>query len=198
MFQPLGFEAMRRPTSFLLIFVVAGLIGGCQMLGFRTAPPLPVAQEDAVYRLGPGDTLRITVYNEQNLSGEYTVNGEGNLSLNLIGAVAARNLSVPEVARLIEDKLRDGFLRDPRVSIDVLNYRPFFVLGEVRNPGKYPYVNGMTVLNAVAVAGGYTAWARENRVILVRESDPARAEWLADERTTIMPGDVIRVRERFF
>lgn len=153
---------------------------------------------EAAYRLGSGDKLRITVYNEDTLSGEYEVDGSGVLALKLIGLIEAGGKTIPEITRMIEDKLKDGYLLNPSVAIEVLNYRPFYVLGEVKEPGKYSYVSGMTVLNAVALAGGYTYRAKQSRVLVIRANDPSKREEVADQNTVIMPGDIIRVPERFF
>lgn len=164
------------------------------------ASPRPEANDEtstAAYRLGPGDKLRITVYNEDELSGEHEIDGSGNLSLKLIGPVPAAGRTIPNLAALIEAKLRDGYLLNPRVAIDVLNYRPFYVLGEVNSPGSYPYVAGMTVLKAIALAGGYTYRARESRVEIIRASNPDK-QITVDTTTVILPGDIIRVKERFF
>ncbi|PTQ13150.1 polysaccharide biosynthesis protein [Sphingomonas oleivorans] len=150
------------------------------------------------YRLGAGDKVRVTVYNEDTLSGEYEVDGSGNLAMQLIGALPAVDRTIPEITRAIEDKLKDGYMRNPSVAVEVLNYRPFYVLGEVKEPGKYPYVSGMTVLNAVALAGGYTYRGRKDRVMIVRAADQDKKEQRAAPTETVMPGDIIRIPERFF
>ena len=138
------------------------------------------------------------MFNEETLSGEYEVDGLGVLALKLIGIIEAGGKTVPDITRMIEDKLKKGYLLNPSVAIEVLNYRPFYVLGEVKEPGKYAYVSGMTVLNAVALAGGYTYRAKQTRVLVVRANDPSKNEKVADQKTVIMPGDIIRVPERFF
>jgi polysaccharide export outer membrane protein len=114
-----------------------------------------VGLASAQYALGAGDKLRITVFGEESLSGEYLVPGEGTVAFPLIGDVQATGLTVDQLAREIEARLRDGYLKDPRVSIEVENYRPFYILGEVMKPGEYPFTNGLTVLNAVATANGF-------------------------------------------
>lgn len=157
-----------------------------------SSPPVGEA-----YRLGAGDKLRITVYNEEELSGEYEVDSSGNLSLKLIGAIPAIGRSLPELTKIIEAKLVDGYLLNPKVAIDVLNYRPFYVLGEVNTPGSYPYVAGITILKAIALAGGYTYRARVNRIELIRANDPGKVIYV-EEDTLLLPGDIIRIKERFF
>lgn len=156
----------------------------------------PVAHDE--YRLGSGDLLKITVFNQESLSGEYTVGGNGQLSFPLIGAVSAKDLTVKQLEQAIADKLKPDYLLNPRISIQVLNYRPFYILGEVKQPQSYPYVDGMTYLNAVAIAGGYTYRAKEDYVMVVRMNDPEKNEVQRNMDEKVMPGDVIRVEQRFF
>lgn len=155
------------------------------------------AGDPAAYTLGAGDKLRVQVFEEPDLSGQFEIDGSGSVSLPLIGEVAVRGLSVREAEKRIEARYLDGYLRQPRVNVEVLNYRPFYILGEVNDPGSYPYVNGMTVLNAVALAGGFTYRAREEEILLVRSSRPDQEIPVGPE-TIILPGDIIKVRERFF
>lgn len=150
------------------------------------------------YTLGSGDKIYITVFGQDDLSGEFVVNGSGQVSLPLIGDIAVARLSLAEAEAAVIGKLKPEYLRNPRVSIQVLNYRPFYILGEVKQPGSYPYVSGMSVVQAVALAGGYTYRARENRLLIVRGTDEKRREQPADHDTSVLPGDIIRVPERFF
>jgi len=158
-----------------------------------------VAQADPVaadYVLGAGDKLRIQVFGEEDLSGEFEIDGSGRLSFPLIGEIVAGGKTVRGMVTELQTRLADGYLRDPRVSIEVINYRPFTILGEVRNPGSYPYKNGMSVYEAVGLAGGFTYRADEDEVEIKR--DKQTNTYPADETTKVMPGDVIRVGERFF
>ena len=116
----------------------------------------------------------------------------------LIQHVQAAGSTLAELEVAITNKLKPDFLKNPRVSVEVLNYRPFYILGEVKNPGSYPYVNGMAVINAVALAGGYTYRARENKVTITRAGDAERMSLPATHVTVVLPGDVIEVPERFF
>jgi polysaccharide export outer membrane protein len=156
------------------------------------------AQPTTTYRLGSGDKVRITVFGETDLSGTFDVATDGTLALPLIGTVKVGGHTLREVETAVEARLRDGYLKDPRVSAEVANYRPFFIIGEVKSPGSYPYVNHMTVLNAVALGGGFTYRAREGKAYITRASDPERKEQPVTPETVVMPGDVIRVPERFF
>ncbi len=164
------------------------------------AMPQGMADSTAVkeYVLGVGDRLRLTVYGEDDLSGDYEVNSTGMVALPLIGNMQAAQLTIRNFEEAVRTKLASGYLRDPRVSVQVSNYRPFFILGEVAKPGSYPYVNGMNVLNAVAMAGGYTYRADKDDVVIVHANDPSKTEVKVREDATVMPGDVIRVPERFF
>ncbi len=157
-----------------------------------------LAQEAAEYKTGSGDKLRITVFGHEDLSGDFLVDGAGYVSLPLIGNVKAGDSTARELEMAIIGKLMPDYLKNPRVGVEVLNYRPFYILGEVKNPGSYPYVSGMKVINAIALSGGYTYRGRENRVLITRAADPERKQIPADHDTVVLPGDVIEVPERFF
>lgn len=150
------------------------------------------------YRTGAGDKLRITIFGHEDLSGEFQIDGSGNISMPLIGNIPAGERSVGDIEQAIIGKLKPDYLKDPRVSVEVVNYRPFYILGEVKNPGSYPYVNGMTVVNAIALSGGYTYRAREDKVLIIRADDPGREKNSASHDTVVLPGDIIEVPERFF
>jgi polysaccharide export outer membrane protein len=156
----------------------------------------PDSASASAYRLGSGDKLRVIVFGEEDLSGEFEVDGSGNVSLPLIGQVSARNRTLRSFEKAVAEQLRDGYLRDPRVSAEVLNYRPFYIIGEVEEGGEYPFVSGMHVLNAVALAGGHTYRANPNRVFITRRGQ--EREFSAPLDSEVQPGDVIRVPERFF
>lgn len=156
------------------------------------------AAADAAYRLGSGDKLRVTVFNEKDLSGDFDVNDQGLVALPLIGQVKIGGMSLNEAQELITTKYAKDYLVNPRVNVEVLNYRPFFILGEVKSPGSYPYVSGMSVVNAIALAGGYTPRANRNRITIKRTSAGSTTEQEAPEDAIVLPGDVIRVPERFF
>jgi polysaccharide export outer membrane protein len=156
------------------------------------------AADDTEYRLGSGDQIRVTVFGHEDLSGEFLVDGTGKIALPLIGNVQAGDVSARELEIAIVDKLRPDYLKNPRVNVEVLNYRPFYIIGEVKKPGSYPYVSGMTVVNAVALAGGYTYRAQEQKLFITRGADPSRTKQEATRDTVVLPGDVIEVPERFF
>lgn len=150
------------------------------------------------YRLGAGDRVRVTVFNEPSLTGEFQVGATGLIAMPLIGEVPATGQTVAEVQQDVETRLRDGYLLDPRVSVEVLTYRPFYILGEVRNPGTYPYSAGLTVTNAVATAGGFTYRANTRRVFIRHANSSREIEYRFADETRIAPGDTIRIGERIF
>ncbi len=168
------------------------------VIGLMAAGANAFAEEPVEYRVGSGDNLRVTVFGEQDLSGEFSVDGSGFFSLPLIGEVRAGGLTVREVERAIVKRLKPDYLKNPSVSVAVLNYRPFYIIGEVQKPGSYAYVSGMKVVNAIALAGGYTYRARENRVLITRTRGAERKKQRANHDTAVLPGDVIEVPERFF
>lgn len=150
------------------------------------------------YRLGAGDKIRLTVYNEPTLSGEFSVSSSGSLSFPLIGDVAAGNRTTQDISSEVQTKLADGYLRDPKVSIEIINYRPFFILGEVKSPGQYPYASGMTVMNAIATSQGFSPRA-ERKVAYIRRAGSATEEaYRLSPDLRVWPGDTIRIGERYF
>ena len=163
-----------------------------------SSSPAEDERQDEGYRLGSGDRVKVTVYGHEDLSGEFDVDSRGNISLPLIQDVQGSGLTVEELESAITDKLQPDYLKDPKVNVDVLTYRPFYIIGEVKSPGSYPYVNGMTVINAVALAGGYTYRARTKAVTITRPDEDEQTEIQAQADTPVMPGDVIEVPERFF
>jgi len=172
-----------------ILFVAVALI--LLVLGTASA-------DDKGYALGAGDKIRITVYNEPDLSGEFEVSGQGLVSVPLLGQVQVMGKTTGEVQAILTQKYGKDYLVNPSVSIEVLNYRPFFIIGEVNRPGSYPYVNGMTVINAVALAGGYTPRASHDGIKIKHSNETTQQERDAKEDTVVMPGDVIEIAERFF
>ncbi len=151
-----------------------------------------------VYKLGSGDKLIISVFNQEELTGEYTINGSGQISMAFIGNVVAKGLTAPELVQVITGKLKPDYILNPRVSIEVLSYRPFYIIGEVKKPNSYPYVDGMTYLNAVAIAGGFTYRAKKKFAMVRHNEDPNSEEVKVDLYMKVSPGDIIRIKERMF
>ena len=151
-----------------------------------------------IYTLGSGDRVRVTVFGEKDLSGVFEISGTGAIAYPLIGEVEAGGKTIRELEKSVELKLRNGYLRKPQVSIEVTNYRPFYILGEVNRPGSYAYVEGMKIVNAVAMSGGFTYRARKQNFLVRRAGAPKDSETEAKPDDLLYPGDVIRVPERFF
>jgi protein involved in polysaccharide export with SLBB domain len=181
--------------------VFAMLLSGLSACADSRDGPAPPASASAnietTYHLGTGDKLRVIVYGEDDLGGQYDIDSSGMVRLPLVGQVQAAGLTVRQFEQQVKAKLDQGYLKDARVSVEVTNYRPFYILGEVNKPGEYPYVNGMSVLTAVAMAGGYTYRANESEVYVRRSGSTEELSVSADQ-TNINPGDIIRVPERFF
>ena len=183
----MSIHPIRIASAVVLAAVLAGAFGGSR-----------AQAQELEYTLGSGDQLRVTVFGHKDLSGEFFVDGLGTLSLPLIGQIKAGGQTARQIERKIVDMLKPDYLKNPRVSVEVLNYRPFYIIGEVKKPGSYPFVSGMKVINAIALAGGYTYRARENELLVTRASGPDRKKRPATHDTVILPGDVIEVPERYF
>lgn len=169
------------------------LLSGCAGTVGRL-PPL-AANEKHQYLLGPGDVLQITVFGDTDLTGSYRISDSGAISMSLIGPLQAQGLAVPELQQKLIERLKARALKAPDVAVQVTEYRPFFILGEVKNPGSYAYVPNMTVLTAVAIAGGFTFRAAEDAVSVTRAP---HGEARATRSSPLQPGDVVYVFERHF
>jgi polysaccharide export outer membrane protein len=161
------------------------------------AAPMPVAY-DAAYRLDAGDRLRIVVYGQEGLTNTYAIDAGGSITMPLIGAVRARGLTPAGLAAEISGKLRNGYIREPSVAVEIEAYRPFFILGEVAAPGQYPYVPNMSVESAVAIAGGFSPRAKRDRVTLTHTDGGGSIRTIVPLGTPISPGDTVLVGERWF
>ena len=191
-FEPKGI------IQFLVCALFLGLAAACQSTPPAAPPPTPVADgsdpaNSGEYRLGPADQLRVTVFGHDDLSNEYTVASNGTISFPLIGDIDAAGLTVSEFQRLTEQRLSEGFLKSPRVSAEIMTFRPFYILGEVTRAGEYPYTNRLTVLNAIATAGGFSHRANRRIVAIkgLNDTDERRVE--LTPTTFVQPGDTIRV-----
>jgi len=156
------------------------------------------ATADDGYRLGSGDKIHISIFGQPDLNGDFAVDGGGSIQLPLIGSVKAAGLTVTEFQKQVTSKFADGYLVNPNVDVEVLSYRPFYIIGEIRAPGQYSYVNGMSILNAIALAGGFTDRADKSEVYIRRNGSSKETEYPADETTRVNPGDIVRISERFF
>ncbi len=163
--------------------------------------PMPVAapvRYDAVYHLDAGDKLRVVVYGQEGLTNTYAIDAGGSITMPLIGSVPARGRTTAGLASEISAKLRNGFIREPSVAVEIEAYRPFFILGEVAAPGQYPYVPNMTVESAVAIAGGFSPRARRDRVTVTHTDASGTGRFVVPPGSSISPGDTVLVGERWF
>jgi polysaccharide export outer membrane protein len=184
---------MRRIALALFALMLAT---GGQAQESGTAPPPDL--NDNAYRLGAGDRISISVFNQADLSGDYALDGKGRFSMPLIGTVDAEGLTSSELEALLIDKLKPDYLVNPRVYVQVQNYRPYYLMGEVNNTGAFPYVAGMSYLKAIAIAGGFSYRAKQDYVFVIRADDPEQEEIRLDVNEKVQPGDIIRVDERMF
>jgi polysaccharide export outer membrane protein len=158
----------------------------------------PAMAPDLNYRLDSGDKLRVLVYGQEGLTNTYAIDAGGVVTLPLIGAVPARGQTPSGLAAAIAARLRNGFIREPSVAVEIESYRPFFILGEVAAPGQYPYVPNMSVESAVAIAGGFSPRAKRDQVILTRSNVSGMVRAAVPLGTPLNPGDTVLVGERWF
>ena len=197
-------------SVFILCFLTLGVVGSVYAEGLANLAHMNMKHQvsaevsesvssDNSYTLGLDDVIRVTVFGEDDLSGSYRIGSGGMISFPLIGEVGIRDKPTRQVEILLEQKLADGYLVDPNVSIEVTTYRPFFILGQVRNPGSYNFTNEANVLKAVATAGGFTYRANKKDVqILKTRNNESELYDSVSVDTAISPGDIILVKERFF
>ena len=195
--EPSTIGSLRRRGLFLAMFVLAA----CD------SDPTPIVPTAAAgggspgdsNKLGPNDRLRVTVFGQPTLTGEYTLDGNGVLAFPLIGNVPANGVTTNQLQQAIAAKLEPDYLVNPNVSAEIVNRRPFYVIGEVQKPGNYPYVSDITAVNAIAMAGGFTRRARKNDFYIRRLDKDGKAVRIeANAGTVLQAGDTLEVRERVF
>jgi len=177
--------------------VSGATIGGAANAVAQVQPP-SAAPTAATYVLGPNDRIRLKVYGEPDIAGEYEIDSNGQVSIPLAGHLTAAGLTTKQLERSIASALAKGIVRDPRVNVEIALYRPYYILGEVKKGGEYPYRLGLTVMDAVASAGGFTYRANENKVYLRRSGAGAEEVYGLDAPILVFPGDNIRIPERYF
>lgn len=187
--------SFRKIKNFLsVLFLLPLLLTGCA--GHSTIPVKPAGEQ--AYILGPGDALRVLVYGQDELSGQFTIDPSGRISMPLIKDIQASGMTVRELEDNITTQLKPKYLKDPKVSIEVLEYRSVYILGEVRTPGKYPFVPNMTVLQAVAVAGGHTYRANEDTAQVTRLEKDVLKTFDLKTSDMVEPGDTVVIKRRWF
>lgn len=149
-------------------------------------------------RLQAGDKIGITVYGESSLSGEYRIDPSGFVSLPLAGTIKAEGLTQHQLEQELQQKLSSGYLRNPKVTVSIAEFRPFFILGEVEKPGAYPYASGLNVMSAIATAGGTTYRANQSSVLIQHAGESEMHSYNATIPTPILPGDIIQIPRRYF
>jgi polysaccharide export outer membrane protein len=189
-------QADNKATLIRVLAAITLVLASCAA---NTAAPLP-ATETAMqpYRLQAGDVVRVMIYNQQSLSTDYKVGDNGMISMPLLGDIKAADLTVTELQKALYDGFSNGIFVNPGVSVEVSQYRPLFVTGEVAKPGQYAYTPGLNVLGAIAVAGGFTVRADKEHMAMIRRQTGSSVEWSVNSLTEVRPGDVIVVREHFF
>jgi polysaccharide export outer membrane protein len=150
------------------------------------------------YRFGVGDKVKVLIYGEPDLSGAVEVNALGNVAVPLIGEVPAKGTTIDELRSAIASRLAAGYLKSPKVNIEITNYRPIYVQGEVRSGGEFKYRTGLTIRDAIAMAGGYSYRANQGYVVVMRQGEPREVRVDLPTREAVLPGDNIRVPERIF
>jgi polysaccharide biosynthesis/export protein len=162
------------------------------------AQPVILEPQETGYALDSGDRLRVVVFGQDGLSASYSVDTGGSITMPLIGAVSARGHTPAQLQQAIAAKLKEGYVREPHVAVEIETYRPFFILGEVTLPGQYPYVANMTVETAVAIAGGYTPRAQKQRVEISRQVGGLTEKRVVSPNYPVHPGDTVQIAERWF
>ncbi len=157
------------------------------------------AAEDNGYTLQPGDFLRIMVFGVEELSGDFKIDSKGNVTIPLIGDLHAHGLNKTNLKNTITQKLVDGkYYKDPKVTVEIIGMQPFYILGEVNNPGSYEYHPDLNIFKAIAIAGGYTPRASKEKIIIIRKVHGETVKIKASELTPVLPGDSIKIKQRFF
>ncbi|MBV9971079.1 MAG: polysaccharide export protein [Xanthobacteraceae bacterium] len=188
----------RLPNFWLLLPVGFAIVGCTSLAQVREADQQQIITESISPRLQAGEKIRVNVYGESSLSGDYQIDPSGYLSLPLAGNIKAAGLTQNELAQALATSLRSQYLKNPRVTISVAEFRPFYIIGEIQKPGSYPYTSGLNVLSAVAIAGGTTYRASRSSILIQHPGDAGLREYALDASVPILPGDIIKVPQRYF
>ncbi len=189
-----------RTTMMAIAALGVAVLGACASgpASGNAKDPGAAGSSTPSYRLGSGDEIKVTVFGEADLSGAYVVDGDGQITMPLVGQVVVGKLTLSETSTNLENRLKDGWLRDPKVTAELVKGRPYYILGEVNKPGEYPFSAGLTVMNAIASAGDFTYRADKVRILIKSADNPNEREVDLTPTTPVQPGDTIRIRERFF
>jgi polysaccharide export outer membrane protein len=190
------YPIMKSAAGLFRALLAVSMLAGCS--SYRPTPAAFHEVLDQPYRLGAGDRVRVTVFEQDGLTNTYSVDQSGYMSFPLVGAVPARGHTAQQLEKEIADKLRQGYLRDPDVSVEIDRYRPIFVMGEVGAAGQYSYVPGLTVQKAIAIAGGFSPRANQESVDITRDINGKVMTGRVVTSDPLLPGDTVYVRERLF
>jgi polysaccharide export outer membrane protein len=184
----------------LSICFAGSLLAGCASGPISGSNEAMLQSREAAqsYRLATGDKVHIAVFNEANLSGDYTIAPDGKITLPLAGEITAAGLTLPQLQQAVTVTLKNGFVQDPNVTVAANDLRPYFILGEVKKPGKYSYMPELTVMGAVATAEGFTYRADTGAIYIRHASEPSEKEYDLSATTAVLPGDTIRISQRYF
>jgi len=194
-------QPVRTPWHKILsLSLAASMLAGCASgpIGGSNEAMRQSQAAAQSYRLAMGDKVHIAVFNEDNLSGDYVVSPDGRITLPLAGPVNAAGLTVPELQQAVVSTLKNGFVQNPNVAVTATDLRPYYILGEVNKPGKYSYAPELTVMAAVATAEGFTYRADMGAIYVRHASDPSEKEYPLTATMAVLPGDTIRVSQRYF
>lgn len=183
-----------------MVISLASALAGCDstVRAPNASAPMMASAATGAPRLQTGDKIRLTVFGEAGLSGEYEIDPGGFVSLPLAGTIQAAGATKSELEQTLTKKFRGEYLKAPKVTVDIANFRPVYVLGEVEKPGEYPFKSGLNVVSALAVAGGNTYRASQSRVMIQHPGETAFSEYPLSPAIQVQPGDVIKVPERYF
>jgi polysaccharide export outer membrane protein len=173
-------------------------LGSVWAQAVQEAPVPALGASNTTYQLDAGDRIKVNVFNQPDLSGEFQLDDKGQFVMPLIGRVNAEGLTAAKLETLLVKRFKPDYLVSPRIFIQVLNYRPYYLIGEALKTGAFPYVAGMTYLTAIATAGGFTYRAKKDYVYVIRADDPKQKEIKLSVEEKIQPGDIIRIAERLF
>lgn len=197
------FRVSRSLTRLCIVAASVLAQAGCD--SGATLGPVSIEEREALIKssasspvLQPGEKIKVTVFGEDRLSGEYEIDPAGFVSLPLAGTVKAAGLSKPELEKELARKFRGEYLRNPKVTVDVASFRPFYILGEVGKPGEYPFKSGLNVMSAIALAGGSTYRASRSNVLIQHIGENGFREYPLSPTIPVLPGDLVRIPERYF
>jgi polysaccharide export outer membrane protein len=190
---------MKKLCNWGFLIAMGLQLAGCYTdYGPVVIDPQPIAAVSAATHLQAGDKVKVTVYGEENLTGLYDINPAGFIEMPLAGAIRAAGRTQSELARAVESRYHAKILQDPKVTVEMVTLRPFYIFGEVEHPGQYPYTAGLNVISAASTAGGFTYRASKSAVLIQHPGEPVWREYSLYEPIAILPGDIIRVPERYF